>query len=218
MSEKILNIYQRINAVMKEVDYLQKGKAKLAGMYRFISHDAVVGALHGPLTKHGIVVLPTIKEKTQNGNRTEMLITVKFVNIDEPTDFFEVDFLGFGIDPSDKGPGKAISYAVKYSLLKVFCLETGDDPDQDQTTIHKSTEEPAPDPQVLLEAIKNFFNNFQLEDHKMLNNYLTGYCSHYKVNHLKAINAAEQDLEGFRLIFAKYKERELKKLYANPTA
>jgi hypothetical protein len=31
----------------------------------------------------------------------------------------------------DKGPGKAVSYAFKYALLKVFCLETGDDPDND---------------------------------------------------------------------------------------
>lgn len=32
----------------------------------------------------------------------------------------------------DKGPGKAISYAVKYAYLKAFALETGDDPDHDQ--------------------------------------------------------------------------------------
>jgi hypothetical protein len=40
--------------------------------------------------------------------------------------------MGYGVDPQDKGPGKAISYGVKYALLKVLGLETGDDPDEVQ--------------------------------------------------------------------------------------
>ena len=43
---------------------------------------------------------------------------------------------GYGIDNGEKGPGKAVSYAVKYALLKTFCLETGDDPDRDAGTEH----------------------------------------------------------------------------------
>jgi hypothetical protein len=42
-----------------------------------------------------------------------------------------VSFFGYGIDNQDKGPGKAMSYAVKYAMLKTFCLETGDDPEKD---------------------------------------------------------------------------------------
>ena len=56
---------------------------------------------------------------------------VAFVNVDKPEDRVEVEFFGYGIDPQDKGPGKAMSYAVKYALLKVFSLETGDDPERD---------------------------------------------------------------------------------------
>jgi hypothetical protein len=39
---------------------------------------------------------------------------------------------GYGIDDQDKGAGKAMSYAVKYALLKTLGLETGDDPDENQ--------------------------------------------------------------------------------------
>jgi hypothetical protein len=46
-----------------------------------------------------------------------------------------VESAGFGIDDQDKGPGKAISYAVKYAYLKALCLESGDDPDEDQDSI-----------------------------------------------------------------------------------
>lgn len=125
---KNLNIYQRINAVMAEIDYIQKNDKAAKGLpYKFVSHDQVTGKLHGPLTKHGIVVLPSVEQLTQDGNRTTINVRVDFVNIDVPEDRFSVNYVGYGIDPQDKGPGKALSYAVKYALLKVFCLETGDD-------------------------------------------------------------------------------------------
>ena len=54
-------------------------------------------------------------------------MTVRFVNIDEPQDFFDVQSFGYGVDGQDKGPGKAMSYAVKYALLKALGLETGED-------------------------------------------------------------------------------------------
>ncbi|HWY79563.1 MAG TPA: ERF family protein [Candidatus Sulfotelmatobacter sp.] len=133
MTDKpILNIFQRINAVMKEVDYIQKGEKKVANQYRYCSHDQVSSALHGPMAKHGIVAVPTVVEMTQNGTMTIAKIQMTFVNIDNPQDWFSVAYTGYGIDSGDKGPGKAISYACKYAMLKTFCLETGDDPDHDQ--------------------------------------------------------------------------------------
>jgi hypothetical protein len=56
-------------------------------------------------------------------------------------------FLLYGIDDSDKGPGKAISYAVKYALLKALGLETGDDPDEDQASVHKPSMEAGEPPE-----------------------------------------------------------------------
>lgn len=124
---KIMNIFQRINAVMKEVEYVQKGSAKVNGQYSFVSHDAVTAALHKPLADHGIVMVPSVLELTQDGNRTVARVQLAFVNIDEPTDHIAIMHYGYGIDTQDKGIGKAVSYAVKYGLLKLFCLETGDD-------------------------------------------------------------------------------------------
>lgn len=125
------NIFQRINGVMKEVSYVQKEDKKVNNQYRFVSHDQVTAALNGPLAKHGIVILPSILELTQDGNKTVVKLEVAFVNIDNPTDQFKVIHYGYGIDPSDKGVGKAVSYACKYAMLKTFCLETGDDPERD---------------------------------------------------------------------------------------
>ena len=52
-----LNILQRINAVMQELDYLQKEK-KSGMQYSFVSHDKVTGAIRPLLVKHGIACWP----------------------------------------------------------------------------------------------------------------------------------------------------------------
>ena len=150
--EKILNIYQRMNAVQKEVDYIQKGDKKVDNKYGFVSHDQVTAKMQPYLVKHGICVVCSV-ESYKNTDvdaqrwcsksnkyidfvnlRTELVLNVKFVNIDDSSDFIEVKTIGFGLDSSDKGAGKAVSYAFKYALLKNFMLETGDDPDEEQQT------------------------------------------------------------------------------------
>ncbi|MDF3607514.1 ERF family protein [Paracoccus sp. DMF-8] len=124
------NIHQRLAAVMAEVTYIRKEK-KTGMNYTIVSHDAVTAKVRPALLKHGIVYYPVRCDHHHNGNRAECSLTVRFVNVDDPADFFDVPTFGYGIDGQDKGPGKAMSYAVKYALLKALGLETGDDPDQD---------------------------------------------------------------------------------------
>jgi hypothetical protein len=100
--------------------------------YSIVSHDKVTAAVRPILVKHGIVYYPAALNVAQDGNRTQVQMSVKFCNVDNPDDFIHVESLGYGIDAQDKGPGKAISYAVKYALLKCLGLETGDDPDEVQ--------------------------------------------------------------------------------------
>jgi hypothetical protein len=127
-----LNIAQRIAAVMGEVDYVQKEKK--AGMqYTIVSHDAVTAKVRPLLHKHGVVYYPRDLHVSQDGNRTQARFTVRFENIDDRSDHIDVETFGYGVDSQDKGPGKAMSYGVKYALLKVLGLETGDDPDTDQS-------------------------------------------------------------------------------------
>lgn len=137
------NVHQRLAAVMGEVTYIQKER-KHGMQYTVVSHDAVTAKVRPALLKAGIVYYPVRCEHTHNGNRAECSMTVRFVNIDQPSDFFDVPTFGYGIDAQDKGPGKAMSYAVKYALLKALGLETGDDPDTDaQTPNHKPPPAPA---------------------------------------------------------------------------
>lgn len=131
-----LNLWQRLAAAQSKVDYVQKEKK--AGMnYSIVSHDAVTAKVRPVLVECGIHYHPVALSFSQNGNRTEVALTVRFVNVDSPAEFIDVPSLGYGIDAQDKGPGKAISYAVKYALLKTLGLETGDDPDLEQNVRHE---------------------------------------------------------------------------------
>lgn len=132
MSE--LNIYQRLNEVRKKVGYLQKD-ASVQG-YKAITHDAVTSAVREPFIKHGIMVMPsqtisTVEDAGETKNGTPIIryggwYEVSFVNIDNPEDKFTCKVEAHAMDQGDKAPGKAMSYAVKYALLKVLSIETGE--------------------------------------------------------------------------------------------
>ena len=140
-SDSSRNIYQRLAKAMESVSYIQKQKG--GGLqYSVVTHDSVTAAVRPALLAVGVIYFPTEMAHVQNGNRTEVTLKVRFVNIDNPEDCIEVPAIGYGIDQQDKGPGKAVSYAVKYALLKAMGLETGDDPDLHQKVVHVQT---APD-------------------------------------------------------------------------
>jgi len=130
------NIHQRMAGVMADVSYIQKDKiiknASGKELYRVTSHDTVIREIRPSLIKHGILAVPmVIGHERVGSNLTILEVQVDFINIDDPKDTISVIYYGYGIDTQDKGPGKAMSYAVRYAYLKVLSLETGDDPEND---------------------------------------------------------------------------------------
>ena len=162
------NIFQRMIAVMKEVEYIQKGDKKVNNQYTYVSHDQVTGRLHKPCAENGIVVISTMDSHEIQNTMTVCTVTTKFVNADNPEDHTSVTSVGYGIDRGDKGAGKAMSYAIKYNLLKAFMLETGDDPDHDQSVIRDTTSKQSTPKQSKdsvpknnkLEVIKEYLQGF----------------------------------------------------------
>lgn len=136
-TENVRNIHQRMLAVYEEVTSVQKEDKKVNNQYTFVSHDAVVKALRVSLIKNRISLEVSTESCTQDGNRTEVLLNIKFVNADVPVDLVEVKSFGHGIDPQDKGVGKAVSYAFKTALLKNFLLESSDEDNEKSHTDYK---------------------------------------------------------------------------------
>jgi hypothetical protein len=133
---KPLNIHQRMAGVMGDVKYILKDKIVKnkhgSEMYRVTSHDTVIREIRPSFIRHGILAVPSVEDHERVGsNLTILRVRIEFVNIDDPKDYISVTYYGYGIDTSDKGVGKAVSYAVRYAYLKVLSLETGDDPEND---------------------------------------------------------------------------------------
>ncbi len=132
-----MNIYQRINAVRKAINYIQKDKSVSAGSsgsYKAVTHDAVTGMVRQHLVEHGIVIAPTLidsvfhaKEEGSKQRLYSASYDVRFINMDSPEECVTVRIESHALDNGDKAPGKAISYATKYAILKLFNIETGED-------------------------------------------------------------------------------------------
>ncbi len=156
-----LNIYQRINEVRKKVLYVRKDK-RIDGKYNAVTHDQVTAMLRASLVEQGLLVVPsqvsgelhTTGRRTKSGAeimRYHAKYDIMFVNVDAPNDQFHVVISSHSMDEGDKAPGKALSYAVKSAMLKVFTLETGENEES------RVAAEPEPDPEAkrVLEACTN---------------------------------------------------------------
>lgn len=165
MSE--LNIYQRMSAITSELRRVAKNLNVGAGQssYRAVGEADVLDAVKPIEEKYGVYSYPIsrklvesevlenealdykTKEKILKKQFFMRVETVyRFVNIDKPDEFLETTTYGDGMDSQDKAPGKAMTYADKYALLKGYKIVTGDDPDQhasEEITKPKYSNKPA---------------------------------------------------------------------------
>ena len=97
---------------------------------------------------------------TEKKNQFLRVRTVyRFVNMEKPEEYIDITTYGDGMDSQDKAPGKAMTYADKYALLKAYKIITGDDPDQKYSDDMKGKEQKTPmasDKQISL--LKNLGN------------------------------------------------------------
>jgi hypothetical protein len=97
----------------------------------------VTALLRNELIENGIIVVPrfirsevVIVGMTKNETpiiRYAALYEIDFANEEDMTDKVTVPMEAHANDHGDKAPGKAVSYATKYAMLKLFNIETGED-------------------------------------------------------------------------------------------
>jgi len=132
------NIYQRINAIMRAVTYVQKDASISGGgaTYKAVTYDALLSVLRPQLVEHGVIVLVDqqksklpIMRDVEKGVKMHLYTgwyTVRLLCDDKPEDCMEVRVEAHAADNGDKAPGKCLTYATKAALLKIFSLETGE--------------------------------------------------------------------------------------------
>jgi hypothetical protein len=126
--------------------------------------------------------VPTIIQKQKTLHIIRVKTTYRFVNIDVPSEYVDQVSIADGLDPADKGSGKAMTYADKYALMKAYKIMTGDDPDQYHSNSY--TTSAAKPNNIVLDKIKEVLGN----DLKRIQTIL----DHYKVKSLDELDIAQQ--------------------------
>ena len=139
------NLYAKIQAVMKDVEYLKKDDTVQmpgSGSYKAITEEKVTESVGKAMRKHGLVIYPIEMTETRDDLQVtrssgrqaiDRLATVNVKYKIADVESGESDIIvsaGTGIDTQDKAIGKAMTYAYKYALLRTFAIPTGEDPDK----------------------------------------------------------------------------------------
>ena len=148
---KKLNIYEKMSLITDEIGVIEKNlnvQVNKNASYKAVSERDVLDAVKPTESKYIVYSYPTkrtilesevlVKETEYNGTTTKnntlflrVETTYRFVNLDNTEEYIETTVYGDGLDTGDKAPGKAMTYADKYALMKAYKLSTGDDPDKE---------------------------------------------------------------------------------------
>lgn len=125
-----LGIYKKMAAVTAELGRVKKN-IKLQS-YKAVSEGDVLAAVKPLEEKYGVYSYPEQRDTVQVLCDDKFIIRIKttyrFVDIEDGSSV-TIESYGDGVDSLDKAPGKAMTYADKYALMKAYKIETGDDPD-----------------------------------------------------------------------------------------
>ena len=179
MEEK-KNLYEKIQLVSNEIKNIEKnmtvGKGNYA--YKAVQDIDVTLEVKEAETKYGLVSIPIkqdlIKSKIirvvkdgggESINYMDIVkMTLRIINLENTTEYIDVESFGRGLDPGDKGFGKASTYARKYALLNAYKIATGEDPDDNKS----KTQVP-----VTVDEIKNAVEGYMMTDSNFTKNILS---------------------------------------------
>lgn len=151
-----MNIYEKLSAITNEISAVAKnlnvgyGKSQ----YKAVGEADVLAAVKPAEAKYKVYSYPAgrrviesnvLTSLDKDGNEKRQLfmrleVVYRFVNMENPEEYIDITTYGDGVDPGDKAPGKAMTYADKYALLKAYKIITGDDQDQKASETLKAVE------------------------------------------------------------------------------
>lgn len=145
-------IYAAMVGVMGDVGHVAKTKNNTQQGYKFRGIDDIYAALQGPLVKHGVFCVPTVLEQTVRERESHKGGTLIYTTLKVSHRFYAKDgssveavTVGEAMDSGDKSSNKAMSAALKYAFLEVFCIPTEGDNDSENQT-HEVAHKAAPVP------------------------------------------------------------------------
>ena len=139
MEEK--QIYQKMASILKETKAITKSEKNQQQGFRFRGIDNVMNELHELFAKNDVFILQEVQGFTtenrptkSGGTNTFTRATIRFRYMTTDGSYVETVNVGEAMDSGDKGMNKAMSIALKYSLLQMFLIPTEEQKDPDSTT------------------------------------------------------------------------------------
>jgi len=137
---KTLNIYEKLSKITAEMGVVEKGlkvQVNKTASYNAVSERDILDTIKPLEEKYKVYSYPIkrevidrdtlTKESEYNGSITKtntlfmrLETTYRFVNLDKIDEFIDIITYGDGLDTGDKAPGKAMTYADKYALMKAY--------------------------------------------------------------------------------------------------
>jgi hypothetical protein len=163
VSAKILTA---LHKVMSEVGYVQKAQRNSHFKYNYAGEAALLAKLRPAMLEAGLLLIPSsVGEPVVDAQgRTHIVMSYTLCHKDGDVWPTPLCIPGCGADNQDKGTYKAITGANKYLLFKLFQIETGDDPEKDETEHTPPEAAPSPGaPTGIDPAIAKFFQRDSYE-------------------------------------------------------
>jgi len=150
-----MNLFEKISAIMGEVQYVQKDGQIAFGTtrYKAVTEEKVTTIVRPKLVKYGIVIIPISIDERREGNITTLRTTYRIINAENPDEYFDAMSVGQGSDTQDKGSNKASTGSWKYLLLRLFAIASGEDPDAISSDELDAREAEKPNPTLLRQQI-----------------------------------------------------------------
>lgn len=134
-------IYGKIATIMKETKAIAKGEKNQQQNFMFRGIDSVMNELHALFANNGVFILPETLEYNVSEKVTSKGAILYFTRAKIKFHFVAEDAsevctinVGEAMDSGDKGMNKAMSIALKYSLMQMLLIPTKEDKDPDAVT------------------------------------------------------------------------------------
>ncbi len=135
-------IFPAMIAANRAIESVAKGRKNVQQGYNFRGIDQVYDMIHGVLADAGIVTVPVVLERRTSQHNTKSGGSMTLVEIRVEYWLYAEDGSALvagplwaeGLDNSDKGSNKCMSFAQKYMLLQTFTIPTEDVAEGDRET------------------------------------------------------------------------------------
>lgn len=134
---------------------IAKSQTNTFDKYQFRGIDDVLNALSPILSRHGVIIMPSVLtseirtvQTSQGKPQNHAKVEVEYTLYDAEGDAITHKFVGEGMDRGDKSINKACTAAYKYFLFECFCIPVQGTPDADKDSPEISND-PVETPQMV---------------------------------------------------------------------